>query len=103
MRAGQEEWLTRRFALPKTATRVGDPRQFAFGRSEPSRRTAHQEVRPPTIRLFRHSPSVWHCLFSRFGQQCRLFGRGIQRDGMRRMDGFPVAITVDRDWGRMEQ
>ena len=35
----------------------------------------------------------WHCLFPGFGQQCRLFRRGIQREGLRRMDGLRIAVA----------
>ena len=37
--------------------------------------------------------SVWDCLFPGFGQQCRHFRRGIQREGLRRMDGSRIAIA----------
>ena len=35
----------------------------------------------------------WDCLFPGFGQQCRLFRRGIQREGLRRMDGSRIAVA----------
>jgi hypothetical protein len=37
--------------------------------------------------------SVWDCLFSAVGQQCRHFRRGIQREGLRRMDSSRIAIA----------
>ena len=36
---------------------------------------------------------VWHCLFPGFGQQCRVFRRGNQREGLRRMDGSRIAVA----------